>query len=53
MPSENTIISLSAGEIETLKTVYGFVDPETVLACATGEEKDQLIVSVKTNGDLR
>lgn len=44
MPRENnTISSLSAGEIETLKTVYGFVDPETVLACAAGEEKDQLI----------
>ena len=44
MPKENnTISSLSSGEIETLKTVYGFVDPETVLACAAGEEKDQLI----------
>ena len=44
MPRENnTISSLSAGEIETLKTVYGFADPEDVLAGAAGEKKDQLI----------
>ena len=43
MPSENTIISLSSGEIETLKTVYGFADPEAVLAGTAGEIKDQLI----------
>jgi len=34
---------LTSGEIETLKTVYGFADPEAVLAGAAGEEKDQLI----------
>ena len=43
MPSENNaIFSLTAGEIETLKTVYGFVDPEAVLAGVACEEKDQL-----------
>lgn len=43
MPSKTAITNLSTKEIETLKIVYGFMDPEAVLAGAAGEKKDQLI----------